>query len=551
MCKCKCNYFAHRASIVHQFLILKLGLTQRKSSNYKYEKLFLLQYLHKDDNVPEPTMHTPSKSPARASLSDTIVFYCVYLLNLAVLAEVRLSHRQEGPDRSPSLDARILSCEALAFDQLEGALPASLSALFEFLFWFNFLIITFSLCFVILEAPSTRGRWLPSILLELHKKFVSRASRGGGSSGGGGPTAAHAYVAFRSRRWIDDANLAERATQELLLTEILERPRSADLAYLYDGPHVIESLLDRLSVVCPCTRENLERLVGGVSDAAFAAAANRSSAGAGASTTLASDAQQTANEKEERKRKAMERQRAILANMAEKQRKFLNQPVIQAQISSAEMAVDSGAPTPLPAAVRSTTAATSSSTTATASESCVRTTTAVPKPRESVSATEAEDTSLTCVICGQSQQLVPPESSPEKQSGAREVASSDEEDETQPLAMVAFVQQSSVLLQRPTALDAALHYRLPVTSSSPRTQSKSTADQQLCSPIDPSPNELRASLASRNLKNVYRLVARTLSNNFGQVRLLIQLFMFVFTFESMNNFDILVFIQFSHRILQN
>ena len=409
---------------------------------------------------------------------------------------------------------------------------------------------------MLLETPSSRDRWLPSILLELHKKFVSRASRGAGSSGGGGPTAAHAYVAFRARRWIDDASLAERATQELLLTEILERPRSADLAYLYDGPHVIESLLDRLSVVCPRTRENLERLVGGVSGAAFAAAATRSAAGAGASTTLASDAQQTANEKEERKRKAMERQRAILANMAEKQRKFLNQPVIQAQILSAEMAVDSERPTPPPAGVRSTTTtATSSSTistvTVTASEPCVHTTTAVPKPRESVSATEAADTSLTCVICGQSQQLVPPESSPEEQSGAREAASSDEEDETPPLAMVAFVQQSSVLLQRPTAFDAALHYRLPVTSGSPRSQSQSTADQQLCSPIDPSPNELRASLASRNLKNVYRLVARTLSNNFGQVRVLMQLLMFAFTFEIMNIFDILVFIRFSNRILQS
>ena len=260
---------------------------------------------------------------------------------------------------------------------------------------------------LLLEAPS-KHRWLPSILLELHKKFVSRASRGG-PSGGGGATAAPTYVAFRARRWIDDASLAERTTQELLLTEILERPRSADLAYLYDGPHVIESLLDRLSVVCPGTRENLERLVGGVSGAAFAAAATRAAAGAGASTAAASDAQQTANEKEERKRKAMERQRAILANMAEKQRKFLNQPAIQAQMLTAEMSVVSEPSTPPPAAIRSSTTTATTSSTVAASDSSVHMTSAVPKPRESVSATEAADTSLTCVICGQSQQLVPPE----------------------------------------------------------------------------------------------------------------------------------------------
>lgn len=335
-------------------------------------------------------------------------------------------------------------------------------------------------------------------------------SRGSGSSAtsGSNTTRTYEYVAYRRRRWIDAASLAERSTQELLLTEIGDRHRNADLAYLYDGPHVIESLLDRLSVVCPRTRDHLELTVGdGVNGLA---PLSRPVVGAGASVAGASDAQQMANEKEERKRKAMERQRAILANMAEKQRKFLNQPVIQPTPSVAlDTPLDSES-TASPQVVR---------TPASEPSGPVPATTAVPKPphRESISiapaAAEAEDTSLTCVICGQSQQLVPSDA-----SRVRDDVPSDDEEEMQPLAMVAFVQQSSILLQRPTAFDASLHYCLPLPSGSARTQSQSTAAANLLSSMDSSPSEQRIFLASRNLKNIYRLVARTLSSNFGPVQ---------------------------------
>ena len=385
------------------------------------------------------------------------------------------------------------------------------------------------------DPTEAQCRSLPVLLLALHAKFARTCTKYS-------PT--QPYTPFSQRcatcstsQPPDGADAATmRRQRQRLLDEIGTRHVSAELEYLFSGAHIIESCLDRLCVLSPaadaalgalalcpevltnafdlgpaveranqnpnlnlnssvaqvrravCTQPDIEdisnvptpqALAPNEIEREFSNAGSSSRANASGPSGLSSITPVGGMDVE------ASRRQAILAKMAERQRRFM-------RLMSGEDARPSTA-TSTEAASSAASISTSSSTTpkpvAEATEPTERQDSA---PAQEANNEEADALMCTCVVCSMTTCVDP--------TRADEGAA----DPNDPLGLVALVQQGGVHLHRPAALHTALRYELPLAN-------------------DPSVNHAQAELAKLKMDHMYEVVGHKMAQCFGQVRALAHL----------------------------
>lgn len=296
----------------------------------------------------------------------------------------------------------------------------------------------------------------------------------------------------------------DSVARQRLLDEIGERHRTSDLAYLFSGAHIIESCLDRLCLLCPAadaalgalelcpevmasafdlgapvTQANpsgalLRRTMSsqptpdteGISNVPTSAQADRSSATI-ASSSAAAEGGLSSLTPVDGMNVDESRKQAILAKIAERQRRFM-------RLTSGED-------------VRPSAEATATASHATSPESIEE------EPKDTAAAQDRGDEDAlmcTCAVCNMNTCLDPSR------------ADGDEADPNDPLGLVALVQQGDVHLHRPTSVPNALHYELPIAS-------------------DPPVNHAQADLARLKMDNVNSIVAHQMGQFYGPVCLFV------------------------------